>query len=158
VQPGAWDEEMTALALILMQHLCHGTCREEAVLRDLHPAILAGLKKLYDEALVLSTMVKRDVLSCKMTVALSPPEQRIDLSRVEIQWPMNEGPPAKRVLGTYSFGLFKHDESGSITVLLRPKVVTDQILGTRPQPSSQSRGPSTRLHGTKACGVVQKMS
>jgi hypothetical protein len=94
-----------------------------------------------------------------MLVVMSPSTKRmpaVDPARVEVQWPMSEGPPATCVLGTYSFGLVKHDESGLTTVLLRPKVVTDQILGHRtpssgvpPQPSLQHRGQFERSRGNR---------
>jgi hypothetical protein len=151
VKPNAWDAEIAPFARLILDHLSHGLCREGAVLSDLHSVVLAGLRKIYNEAFTLSTMVKRDVLSAKMLVVISPSPERmptIDLARVDVQWPMDDEPPAKQVLGTYSFGLVKSDESGVTTVLLRPKVVTNQLLRHR-SPSgkvpTQSPTPPPKL-------------
>jgi hypothetical protein len=111
--------------------LARGLSRNEEDFSDIRKDATLGMEKLFEEALQVSILVKRDMISVKLCVVLSPPPDimpTIDLDRVDIQWPVRGGPPAQHVLGTYSLGLIKIDEFDHRTVLIRPRVITDQIL------------------------------
>jgi hypothetical protein len=110
--------------------LARGLCRNEIDFKDdIFKVAELGMKKLFDEALEVSTSVKRDFTSSRMCVVHFPQSNHLPASDlVEQQWPVANGPTAQRVLGTYSLGLVKYDEFDHRTVLLRPRVVTDQVL------------------------------
>jgi hypothetical protein len=71
-----------------------------------------------------------------------------DTSRVQVQWSDIGETPTSQVIGTYSFGLLKIEESGRKTVLLRPKVVIDDVLKyVSPGYQGKPRRPSHNGHG-----------
>jgi hypothetical protein len=99
-----------------------------SALPSLEEDIRKALPAIYAEARKVASSARRDHVSSQLRISITPSKQEmsiIDTSRVEIQWAGIVAPEKNdRVLGTFSFGLQKLEETGSPTVLLRPKVIT----------------------------------
>ncbi|KAJ7207968.1 hypothetical protein GGX14DRAFT_634623 [Mycena pura] len=97
----------------------------------LNSKIQTRLSSIYDEAQKLAIMVRRDLLSVRMSVVCPklnntyPPYNPESMSGV---WP-DMGPMAgDEVLGLYHFGLKKQTEIAEVSYLIKPEVTTEALL------------------------------
>jgi hypothetical protein len=125
-----WTADVQKTASTLATAVLNGLNRPALSLPNLQKTIVDGLGRLYMEALDIAKSVRRDHVSARLLVVISPGDMKtIDLSRVEVQWAdTNQDYKAAKSLGTYSFGLVKIGEDAKTTILLRPKVVADNLI------------------------------
>jgi hypothetical protein len=167
-----WTADVQKTASTLATSVLNGLNRPASSLPNLQKTIADGLGRLYTEALDIAKSVRRDHVSARLLVVISPGDMKtIDLSRVEVQWAdTNQDYKAAKSLGTYSFGLVKIGEDAKTTILLRPKVVADNLIrvereagprhgsrihhGSHPHHNSKSRSAPTTTNSNRETSTV----
>jgi hypothetical protein len=96
------------------------------------PKISARLETMFQEANRLSVMVRRDVLSVRMSVIIGPGLENNYLPYnpdvVSSVWPDMGVVAGDEVIGLYKFGLLKQTEQGEVGYAIKPEVVTGALL------------------------------
>jgi hypothetical protein len=116
----------------LPSQLLLGLSRPLNVQPHLEALIHEGLRRVYSEAQSLAAALRRDYISAQLLVDIGPAEmQTPELAVVDIQWAdFGTLLPTDRVLGTYGLGLLKIAEGGVKTVILRPKVIAENLVSS----------------------------
>lgn len=130
VGPYLWEEEVRQLASRLIQMASIHYPLEKETRTKLHGEVVEGLLKLYTMAHELSLIMKRDVLSVKLSVIGSASGAFNSRSSTAL-WDSADMASINGdiIIGCYSLGLFKYtkdDRSGSFMLL--PKVITSALL------------------------------
>ncbi|KAJ7186850.1 hypothetical protein C8R46DRAFT_280815 [Mycena filopes] len=113
-------------------------CQPWETFRPLFPKIGAQVLSLFEEANRLSLLIRRDVLSVRMSVIIAPATSAdylpFDPECVSSVWPdmgVEAGDGVKagdEVLTVYKFGLRRQTEDGRISHMLKPEVATRALL------------------------------
>ncbi|KAJ7186849.1 hypothetical protein C8R46DRAFT_880466 [Mycena filopes] len=94
---------------------------------DMSDSLSSGLRALYKEANELSVVVKRDVLSVRMTIT-SVVATRFDPTAAASVWPEMGAVAGDEIVGRYKFGLMKRTENGERFDLIKPEVATTALI------------------------------
>jgi hypothetical protein len=87
------------------------------------------LSSLFRDAHELSVVLKRDILSVRMSVVLaSGQECRFNPQEADSIWPEMGVKPGDDILGDYSLGLNKRTKTGETTFSTLPKVFTTALI------------------------------
>jgi hypothetical protein len=99
------------------------------------PKIQSQLASLYEEASKLSVIVRRDVLSVRMSVVVAPVDPKAandylpyNPDAVTSVWPDMKVVAGDEVIALYKFGLKKYNENRQIHRLIKPEVTTTALL------------------------------
>ncbi|KAJ7640458.1 hypothetical protein DFH06DRAFT_1000668 [Mycena polygramma] len=94
---------------------------------DMSSGIHSGLVALYSEANELGILVRRDILSVRMSI-VSANIPVFDPTYVNSVWPEMGAAAGDEVVGQYKFGLVKIAEGGDFTCMVKPEVVTMALI------------------------------
>jgi hypothetical protein len=132
IPPDVWDHEVDKIKKEMPNQLLLGLSRPLNVPPHLEAIIHEGLRRIYLEAQTLASCLRRDFISARLIVDTGPPQMEIpDTSAVDVQWNnFGTSSPTDRVLGVYAFGLVKVAEDGVKTVLLRPKIISENLISS----------------------------
>jgi len=87
------------------------------------------LTVIFRDAHELSLVVKRDILSVRMSVAVYKQlDCAFDPHAGECVWPEMRAKPGDIVIGHYGLGLEKRAEAGEVSYLTMPRVTTTALL------------------------------
>ncbi|KAJ7475091.1 hypothetical protein B0H11DRAFT_1722398 [Mycena galericulata] len=89
--------------------------------------INSRLRALYKEANDLSILVRRDILSVRMSI-ISMTTPIFDPATANSIWPEMGAAAGDEVVGRIKFGLIKLKEAGGIFCLLKPEVATTALI------------------------------
>jgi hypothetical protein len=90
--------------------------------------IVKDLTVIFRDAHELSVVTKRDILSTRISVAITPSLGGFDPRYAETAWSGMDAEAGDDVLGHYSLGLVKRTQVGAISYLKLPKVSTTALI------------------------------
>ncbi|KAL0949367.1 hypothetical protein HGRIS_009436 [Hohenbuehelia grisea] len=118
--------DMVVAFLAWSYSMPHGTFDRTELVKD--------LTTIFWDAHQLSIIIKRDVLSVRLTVVLAP-RDHVSHSHLPLHpglstsaWPTMGEKQGDKVIGTYKLGLDAQTEHGGVRHLLKPEVVTEALL------------------------------
>ncbi|KAJ6491571.1 hypothetical protein DFH09DRAFT_1338451 [Mycena vulgaris] len=110
------------------------------IFEPLIKTISTRLAPIFEEANRLSIMVRRDVLSVRMSVVVGPgPENNYlpyNPDVVSSVWPDMEVVAGDEVIALYKFGLKRETEKAQVHLLIKPQVTTAALLREMAKPSA----------------------
>jgi hypothetical protein len=111
--------------IIILLAWAHGLSPAE--FDDMFDAIHSRLVALYKEANELGILVKRDILSVRMSVT-SVTVDVFDPNHASSVWPEMGAAAGDEIVGRYRFGLSKRAEDGEFSCLTKPEVATTALI------------------------------
>lgn len=103
-----------------------------AIFQQLIPNVRAELSCLCRNAKDVSVMIRRDVLSVRMSVSIGPRSPygylAFDPSQVSSVWPEMGAELGDDVVGVYRLGLTKQSVTGKVEHIILPEVFTSALL------------------------------
>ncbi|KAF7293206.1 hypothetical protein HMN09_01198700 [Mycena chlorophos] len=123
--PGAITSQTQTVVLLL----AFAFRREPDAFQTLGPAIEAALVSLYEEAKAVSTTMRRDVLSDRLSAHCPTGVNAIpfDHTQMTAVWEMGDK-DADEIVGLYHFGLREENQDGIQSYVAKPAVVTVALL------------------------------
>ncbi|KAJ6515202.1 hypothetical protein C8R47DRAFT_961309 [Mycena vitilis] len=112
-------------SIVVLLAWAHGLPREN--FEDMSGGIHSGLLALYSEANELGILVRRDILSVRMSI-VSANMPIFDPTYANSVWPEMGAAAGDEVVGQYKFGLIKLGEGGDCTWMVRPAVATMALI------------------------------
>jgi len=124
LRPSMWEDHVTNATQEIIYCLAWAYCVPMTQFQPLSASIQKELTAIYRDAHELSVVIKRDILSVRISVTgSSEPSAGFDPRMTESVWPEMGAKQGDDVLGDYSLGLMKRTETGEISFPTRPKVL-----------------------------------
>jgi hypothetical protein len=127
--PSFWEGSVqrTAEEIIRITSGAYGV--PAMVFESIKQNVVKELILLFRDAHELSVVLKRDILSVRMSVVLaSRQESGFNPQKAESIWPEMGAKPGDHILGDYSLGLDKCTKTGEIAFSTLPKVFTTALI------------------------------
>jgi hypothetical protein len=124
VPAGLWKSYRRETLQDIMESLAMAIGLDPSMLMDTSKQLDEKLKGLFQAAQDFVSIATQDMLSARVIAVLGSdtPEPR------DIVWPEMATGQDDHMIGNYSLGLAKVDESRRSTTLLRPKVISSALL------------------------------
>ncbi|KAJ7747694.1 hypothetical protein DFH07DRAFT_962494 [Mycena maculata] len=126
-----WKDSISCSADSTVTLLAWAHCQPLETFTPLLPTIQNRLASLYDEASRISVIVRRDLLSVRMSV-IAPDQEAVcspfEPDIVNGAWPDMGVAAGDEVIGFFKFGLRRQTEKGEVSHLIKPEVTTSALL------------------------------
>lgn len=127
--PSAWESRVISKVRDIVTILAWAYNMPMSTFHSLSDGLRKCVAAVYESAHELSIILKRDILSVRMSVVLGPhPGSSFDSSGAHRVWPEMEGRDVDNVIGYFALGLTRTTPGGDMSYLTMPTVTTESLI------------------------------